>query len=115
MRSFCILVFAVLMAGCGSDYGMDPVTNPAPNRVDAVGVSAWSPTPVTIKAGEDVSFRNSSSTPHSVVFDGGVVGHPDDIGIFTQTTKSVTFATAGTFTYHCGIHAAMQGQVIVQP
>jgi plastocyanin len=50
-----------------------------------------------------------------VQFDQGVAGHPANVADFSSTSKSVTFATAGTFPYHCGIHPAMQGQVVVQP
>jgi plastocyanin len=85
------------------------------NAVDAVGVSSWSPSRITIKAGEAVTFRSSSSATHSVRFDDDVAGLPPDVGDFSNASRTATFATAGTFPYHCGIHPAMQGSVVVEP
>jgi plastocyanin len=82
--------------------------------VNAVGEISWNPTPITIKAGEKVTFRNSSGTLHNVQFDQGVPGRPANVSDFASSTKAVTFNTVGTFNYQCGIHPAMQGQVIVQ-
>ena len=118
MRSETILLLAGLALGCGGGGyggGGNGVTAPPGNVASAVGVTAWSPATITISAGEDVSFRNASSTAHNVQFDQGVAGHPGNVADFTSTSKSVTFATAGTFPYHCGIHPVMQGQVVAQP
>jgi len=125
MRSMTLVLLAGLALGCGGGNGGgggdgDGVTTPPPpppsgNVVSAVGVTAWSPAAITIRAGEIVSFRDPSSTAHSVQFDQGVAGHPGNVPDFAATSKSVTFATAGTFPYHCGIHPAMQGRVVVQP
>ena len=120
MHSMTLLLLAVLVLGCGGGGagggGGGGVTPPPPgNIVGPVGVTAWSPATITIKAGEDVTFRNTSGTAHNVQFDQGVAGHPANVADFSSTSKSVTFATAGTFPYHCGIHPAMQGQVVVQP
>jgi plastocyanin len=116
MRSSSLLLAAVLAFGCGDGYG---VTNPpqdgGPDVVDAVGVTSWSPSTITIKAGDVVQFRNSSSTTHNVRFDQDVTGHPGDVDNFASASRSVTFATPGTYAYHCGIHPVMQGTVVVQP
>jgi plastocyanin len=115
MRSMFLLLSASMLIGsaCSNNDVNGPETDS--NRVDAVGVTAWNPTPITITAGEAVTFRNSSSTVHNVKFDQGTAGHPADVADFANASKSVTFATAGTYAYHCGIHPAMQGTVIVQP
>jgi len=63
-----------------------------------------------------VTYRNpSSSIPHNVQFHQDVAGHPDNVTDFTYASRVVTFTTAGTYAYHCGIHPVMQGQVVVQP
>jgi plastocyanin len=37
-------------------------------------------------------------------------------GLLAQgTSASLTFNTAGTFTYFCAIHPTMRGTVVVQP
>jgi len=120
MRSMTLLLLAGLAIGCGGGGGYggggSGVTAPPPgNVVGAVGVTSWSPATITITAGDDVSFRNASSTAHNVQFDQTVAGHPGNVADFASTSRSVTFAAAGTFPYHCGIHPVMQGQVVVQP
>lgn len=117
MRSASLLAMVILAAGCGGGYGGGSVSgppDPSDHRVDAVGVTSWSPTPVTVKAGEAVTFRNTSAITHNVQFD-DVAGRPGNVADFTSASRSVTFTTAGTFAYHCGIHPAMQGQVVVEP
>jgi plastocyanin len=114
MRSMILLVAVTLFIGCSNDNGY--AAGPGNDKVvDAVGVTTWNPTPITIKAGEAVTFRNNSSTTHNVQFEQGTAGHPANVTDFQASSKSVTFATAGTYAYHCGIHPAMQGQIIVQP
>jgi plastocyanin len=49
-------------------------------------------------------------TSHGIVFDDGKAS-----GAQTQGTWSRSFATAGTYKYHCSIHgAAMSGTIVVQ-
>lgn len=115
MRSVSLLVIAILTSaysGCGGS-SMDAPADGSDHRVDAVGVTTWNPSPITIRAGEAVTFRNATGAIHNVQFD-DVSGRPANVGDFGSTSKSVTFTTAGTFAYHCGIHPAMQGQVVVQ-
>jgi len=112
MRSIGILLVTLLVVACGSDYGTGP--QPASNVVDAVGVTAWNPAAITITVGGSVTFNNSSTIAHNLRFD-EVAGRPGDVADFVSTSKAVVFTTAGTYAYHCGIHPAMQGQVVVQP
>lgn len=115
MRSASILLFAALVFGCDNSDYVTPPPDDTPQVVNAVGVTSWSPATITIKAGDILTFRNTSATEHNVKFDQGGEGKPEDVPNFASTTKPVTFSTAGTFTYHCGIHPVMTGQVIVQP
>ena len=112
MRSMSLLVLAVVVAGSSPDHSAKPVDN-KPVVVKAVGVTSWSPATITIKAGDAVTFKNSSSTLHNVQFDRLEVGATKNVAPFASTTESVTFTKAGTYAFHCGIHPAMQGQVIV--
>jgi plastocyanin len=56
-------------------------------------------------------YGGSMCTSHSVQFDdGGASSNIKDSGTFSRT-----FASAGTYTYHCAVHgAAMAGTVIVK-
>ena len=110
MRSVGLLLLACLAAGCGGSVTALPPSG-ADHEVNAVGVTSWNPTPITIKAGENVAFRNSSSTLHNVQFDQATVGHPGNVSDFASSSKSVTFPTAGTYTFFCAIHPFMTGKI----
>jgi plastocyanin len=55
-------------------------------------------------------YGGTTCVSHSVTFDDGVHSDTQSKGSYSRT-----FATAGTYTYHCSIHgAAMAGKVVVQ-
>ena len=72
---------------------------------------AYSPTPVTIRVGDTVTWTNRDSAQHSAFFNDGF----KTPALSQGQSASLVFGSAGTFNYVCGIHgAAMQGTVIVQ-
>ncbi len=72
---------------------------------------AFAPAETTIALGETVTFKNGDDTVHSVLADDGSFHSPalDSDGEF-----SFTFAKAGVFSYHCGLHPFMQGKIVVK-
>ena len=76
---------------------------------DSVGVGAtltW-----TWNSCTSDGYNGSTCASHSVKFDDGVASSP----IQSSGTFSRTFASAGTYTYHCAVHGtAMSGTVIVK-
>jgi plastocyanin len=109
------------MFGCGGSGGTtDPIINtPPPPGGISVENNLFSPTPKTVTAGTTVQWAwNSCSgdiysgqtcVSHNIVFDDGVTSGVQDHGAYSRT-----FATAGTYNYHCAIHgAAMSGSIIV--
>jgi plastocyanin len=58
-----------------------------------------------------VTGRNEP-TAHTVTFDDGSA---DSGNLAPGSTFDHTFATAGTFAYHCAIHSSMHGTVTVTP
>jgi uncharacterized repeat protein (TIGR01451 family) len=69
------------------------------------------PTSITIHVGDTVIWTNQGSIQHTVTaddgsFDSGVIG--------TGATWSMTFSTAGTYSFHCAPHPWMKGTVVVQ-
>jgi len=116
MRASSLLLIAMLAIGCKNGYDVtSPPVGGGADVVDAIGVTSWSPSTITIQAGDVVTFRNASNTTHNVRFDQNVAGHPNDVGNFASSTRQVSFTVPGTYTYHCGIHPVMQGTVVVQP
>jgi plastocyanin len=91
--------------------------------VNAMNTDVFSPSSVTITHGGAVTFMNVSGVTHTLVIDNGSGTCAQN---FTTWPQVITFATAGTYNYHCTIHSTcttttvctgctgMVGQVIVQ-
>jgi len=135
------VLFAVLSIGCGggggdgyttSPDGNGPGTNPGPgpgtgpasasatvtaNQSDdgyGTAVFSFNPTAVTIRVGGTVTWSNEAGTAtHNVTFSPGT-GAPANVANFSSGNVSRSFASAGSFAYHCTNHSAMTGQVTVQ-
>ena len=79
--------------------------------VDSASVGyAFSPSTITIHAGDRVTWTNKSKAPHNVVFTKLGTGS-NDLG--TGGTYGHTFTKAGTYGYLCTIHY-FAGTVVVQ-
>ena len=79
--------------------------------------TGFSPSSITIKAGDTVTFTNGTSSkmwvasdPHHTDFSDFDAGKGYEAG----TSYSYTFMEAGTFTYHDHLHSSMRGTVVVE-
>jgi plastocyanin len=70
-----------------------------------------SPTSVSVKVGDTVTWTNKDSFDHHLV---GDKGEFDSGTMAAGATFSFTFKAAGTIGYHCSIHPEMIGTVVVQ-
>ena len=79
-----------------------------------VGIASFkfSPSSITIKVGESVSWTNQDSASHTIVSDSG--SEIQSSSLVQGASYSHTFNAAGTYNYHCGIHPSMKGVVVVQ-
>jgi plastocyanin len=79
-------------------------------RVPIAGF-AFKPTAVHVKVGGSVTWTNLDTAPHTATADQGAAF---DTGTLMQNQhKTVTFKTAGSFTYHCAFHPFMTASVTV--
>jgi plastocyanin len=72
----------------------------------------FNPSSITVKTGTSVTWTNTGSATHTVTADDASFDSGD---LSSGATFSQTFAKAGTYTYHCKIHATMKGTVVVTP
>jgi plastocyanin len=91
------------------------VTNSFPNSasitVGAGGADVFDPAQVDIASGATVTFSWSAG-PHNVTWDNAppAVGNSGDK---STGTFQATISQAGTYNYHCTIHAGMNGSISV--
>lgn len=126
--SFLLTAAAFACGGGGSSSSngvTDPGNNPPPvsssTKSLTVSNNKYSPARDSVAPGSTLTwtwsscsgdgYGGSACTSHSVQFDdGGESSDVQDSGTFSRT-----FASAGTYTYHCAVHgAAMAGTVIVK-
>ena len=87
----------------------------APTALAGLGVTiagfAFDPSPMTVHVGDTVAWTNSDAVNHTATADDASW----NTGTLSQgeTSNGITFNTAGTFAYHCAIHSAMHGTIIV--
>jgi plastocyanin len=115
MRSL-LVVCSTIVALIGTACGSNPTTvasscgNSANANVNTPSSSnTFSPTTATITHGQTVCWQNSSSVAHTVTADNGDF----DVNLPAGNIFLHTYPTAGTYTYHCKIHAAMTGTIVV--
>jgi plastocyanin len=71
---------------------------------------AYAPTPVTVKAGQAVTFQNEDGVPHTATM---LDGACDTGTISGGGSATLVFSAPGTYRYHCRIHPRMPTATIV--
>jgi plastocyanin len=111
-----LLPGAILFNSCGKS--MNNSTNPTSSSsitpVAAASVTiqnfAFSPSVIHLLPGGTVTWTNMDATAHTAT---DLNGHFDSGSIAVNGTFKFTFATAGTYTYHCTIHSMMPTATII--
>lgn len=84
-----------------------------------LGDQAYSPSPLTVRVGETVTWTNDDFAQHTVTSGTGIsdpnTGDEFESYMLSQGgTFEHTFNEAGEFEYYCQIHPLMKGEVIVR-
>jgi plastocyanin len=109
---------------CGSSYSSPSPSAPTPPPTTGTGTgvtivqgasslsaNAYAPNPLTVAPGTTITWTNNDRVAHTSSGDDGSWNSGD---IAPGGNFSRTFATAGSFKYHCAIHPGMVGTVVVQ-
>lgn len=126
MKKFSSLVVIAMLSvsiACGSSGGSGGIVSPppppppppptCPDNTFCMRAATFQPTTLTVAKGTNVTFQNNSGVDHNIVFDNTTSGAAD-IGPISSGSPVRTFNTAGTFGFHCTIHAGMIGSITVQ-
>ena len=91
--------------------GPTPIVSPTEQNVITIENSAYNPANLVVKVGDKVTWKNSDTMQHTATFD----SLPIDTGTLNPNeSATISFPTAGTFTYHCTFHPGMTGTIIVE-
>lgn len=109
-------LLVLTVAGCGASSstpsGGSSSSGTAPSAVQVVLQNITiQPADVTVAVGGTVTWVNQDTVTHNLTDDAGTWSSGP---LAPGKSFSHTFATAGTFPYHCIIHPSMTGQIIVQ-
>lgn len=98
-------------------------TGAGPTASITIRDNMYAPPLITVQAGTKVNWVNNGPSSHSVTsdttgqFDSGALAAPMGNGYGGMTNGGlfqVTFATPGTYKYHCMFHPSMHGTITVQ-
>ena len=88
-----------------------PVTVPEPRTVEVViNRYQFIPSTVRINAGNRIVWDNEDGTSHSIK----LLGTPPGAIIAPGERYDLVINDPGTYRYSCGIHAKMQGTIVVE-
>ncbi len=68
------------------------------------------PAAISAKVGDVISFTNDGAKPHSAALDAGDCATQI---LATGGVEGLTFSVAGTYPFHCAVHAAMTGTITI--
>jgi plastocyanin len=72
---------------------------------------AFGPNKVTVESGKSVTWTNGDDSPHQI----SVISTKERSPVLTKgQSATLTFASAGTFDYMCGLHPSMKGSIEVK-
>jgi len=103
-------VVIALVGGAFAVLDRARATAPAPTANVTILYRSYQPSALTVETGTTVQWKNAGLGPHTVTADNGEFNSGR---MAPGEAFSVTYATAGTFTYSCLVHPEMHGGVTV--
>lgn len=100
-----IICLSVSITSCKKDESATPG-----NGEVLIQSMSFSPSSITITAGETVKWTNNDAMTHTVTSNDGLFESGD---LANGSSFSKKFPDKGTFNYHCTYHVGMTGTVIV--
>jgi plastocyanin len=112
VSAVCSLVLVVSMAACGGgSTNAAPAGNSGSGNTVTIKDFSFGPASLTVSAGATVTFENHGTQSHTATSD--TPGQFDAGTVAPGTSTPVTFATKGTFAFHCSFHPTMHGTITV--
>jgi plastocyanin len=103
---------ALVVLTFGAAFGRSAVRVSAATQTVTISNFQFTPAQISIAVGDSVTWTNSGPSVHTSSSD--TAGQWDSGQMALNATFSQTFATAGTFNYHCNIHpTTMMGTITV--
>ena len=135
VRGIATLSIALILAACGGTTtpttapvvtnGAVPTANPVATSAaeapcaDSTGTTVvatsvadntWTQ-PLSAKVGDVITWTNGDTVPHKVALDDGSCAMSANIP--GGGSKSLVFTKAGTYPFHCSVHASMKGTITI--
>ncbi|HXQ11237.1 MAG TPA: cupredoxin domain-containing protein [Caulobacteraceae bacterium] len=107
-----VAALAMLLAAAPAPEPWGGVAEAVAARSVAIKIAnfEFNPGVTSVTAGTAVTWTNNDDDAHSVVADDrSFRSNPLDTG----DSYTFTFATPGTYAYHCGLHPQMVGKIVV--
>ncbi|MBI5103330.1 MAG: cupredoxin domain-containing protein [Nitrospirae bacterium] len=110
-KSAIIFVLTIPVLLLISAHGISASGDSSSAAMVAIEGSAFSPAMITVKAGQEVVWKNKDAAAHTVTandgsFDSGTLNQGDEF--------KRTFTSPGTIKYSCDNHAWMSGTIEVR-
>jgi|SRR3989344_6951606 len=94
-----------------SNSSSENLVNDAQEYMINIANFAFSPSTLTIKSGDSVTWTNKDSSAHTVTSDSG--NELDSERISNGQIYTHVFAQPGTYSYHCTPHPGMKATIVV--
>lgn len=119
--SIAAVAAAAACSNSSTGYGNNPPPPPPPpppgghSTTITISNNSFSPTPDTIAAGNITFHWSASAVTHNVTWQTGPSTPTGSGNRAAGDADYVTALIAGDYTYHCTIHAGMNGAIHVNP